>query len=104
MQLKPLKLVTLITEQVLREQIAKKIIELGASGYTWSEVQGKGPRGTRRDAVEGNNIQIKVVCAASVADAILNWFAHTYVDNYACIAWVIEVAVVRGDRYVKPGQ
>jgi nitrogen regulatory protein PII len=101
MHLQPLKLITLITEQVLREQIARKILELGATGYTWSEVQGVGPRGTRRDAVEGNNIQIKIVCSAEIADAILTWFSRTYVDHYACIAWVIEVSVVHGERYIK---
>ena len=103
MQLYPLKLVTIVTEQILRDQIVKKIVELGAAGCTWQEAQGTGSRGARRDAVGGGNVQIEVICPQSVAEAILTFVSHHYFDHYACLAWVTDVSVVRGARYDKAG-
>ncbi|HLJ12685.1 MAG TPA: hypothetical protein VKU82_15930 [Planctomycetaceae bacterium] len=101
MQLHPLKLVTIVTEQILKDQIVKKIIELGAAGCTWQEAQGTGSRGARRDAVGGGNVQIEVICPDSVAEAILTFVSRNYFDQYACLAWVTDVSVVRGKRYEK---
>jgi hypothetical protein len=101
MQLHPLKLVTIVTEKVLRDQIVQQILALGASGCTHDDVQGTGSRGARRDDVFGGNVRIEVVCAPPVADAILTYVSHNFFERYACIAWVIDASVVRGTRYVK---
>jgi nitrogen regulatory protein P-II 2 len=99
MLLHTLKKVTVVTEDSLRHQLVKKICELGATGYTFHEVQGFGSRGSRSDAF-ANNVQIDVVCSEAVADSILTYVAENYFENYACIAWVGDVQVVRGTRYV----
>jgi nitrogen regulatory protein P-II 2 len=101
MQLQTLKLVTIVAEQVLREQICDKIIELGATGYTLSEVEGYGPRGTRTGIGRGDNVRVEVICPLTVAETILTFVSHHYFKSYACIAWVTDVAVMRGDHYVK---
>lgn len=100
MQLHPLKLVTIIAESVLQDQIAKTTLELGATGYTCSDATGFGSRGARND-VSGDNVRIELVCPADVAEAILTSVSHNYFENYACIAWVSDVSVVRGAHYVK---
>src|SRR5258708_1093849 len=99
MQLYPLKLVTIVTEQIIREQTFKKILEWGAAGATWEEGEGNGSRGARRDATGESNVQIEVICASATAEAILTFVSRTYFDNYACIAWQTDVSVMRGDRY-----
>ena len=100
MQLYPLKLITIVTEEVLKDQMIHKAQELGATGYTVYECQGKGVRGTRHDSVSGANVRIELVCPESVAVAILTTVSHDYFEHYACIAWISDVAVVRGARYV----
>ncbi len=100
MQLHPLKLVTIVTEQIIREQIVKKILELGAAGCTWHEAQGIGSRGVRSDATLDRNVQIELVCSPATAEAILTYVSRTYFENYACIAWQTDVSVMRGARYI----
>ncbi len=101
MQLHPLKLVTIVTEKVLRDQIVQKILDLGATGVTHSDVQGTGSRGARKDDVFGGNVRLEVVCSHAVAEAILTYVSHHFFEPYACIAWVNDVSVVRGARYAK---
>ena len=100
MQLYPLKLITIVVEEVLKDQILRKVQELGATGYTYGECQGYGARGTRHDNVSGTNVRIEVVCPDNVAIAIMTTISHDYFEHYACIAWTSDVAVVRGARYV----
>ena len=99
MQLQNLVLITIITEQITREQICNKILTLGATGCTWSDAQGTGSRGARSSAVAGENVRIEVVCNQTTAEAILTYVSRHYFENYACIAWQTNVSVVRGARY-----
>lgn len=101
MQLYPLKLVTIIAETILREPIIHKILELGATGVSYHSTGGTGSRHTRHDVVLGENVEIKAVCPKEVADAILTFVSHQYFENYACIAWMMDVEVVRGAHYAK---
>jgi nitrogen regulatory protein P-II 2 len=99
-QLHSLKLVTIVAEQVLLEQITTRSLELGATGCTWSESKGQGSRGARRDEFSGN-VRIELICPPPVAESILTFVSHSFFEHYACIAWVTDVSVVRGARYVK---
>jgi hypothetical protein len=101
MQLHPLKHVTIVTEQVIREQIVKRILECGAAGCTWQDAQGIGSRGARSDATGESNVRIDVICAPDTAETILTFVSRTYFEHYACIAWQTDVTVVRGARYVE---
>jgi len=101
MQLHTLKKVTIVTEESLKVTLLKKIIELGATGYTVNEVQGYGSRGARSDQF-GSNVQVQLVCPESVAFAILTYVSHNFFEHYACIAWTSDVQVVRGARYEAP--
>jgi len=100
MQLFKLKLVTIVTEEVLRDQLSQKILELGASGFTTHHASGYGSRGARRDAVSAN-MQFEIVCVDEVAEKILTYVSRQYYPNYACVAWLTDVQVVRGADYVK---
>ncbi len=103
MQLHTLKKVTIITEDSLKQDLLKKIIELGATGYTCREAQGYGSRGARSDQFT-SNIEVQLICSPSVADAILTYVSHHYFEHYACIAWTSDVQVVRGERYANPAK
>jgi nitrogen regulatory protein P-II 2 len=100
MQLSPLKQITIVIEDSVKRELLAKIIELGGTGYTCHEVQGYGSRGSRKDQF-GSNTQIEMICSEQVATAILTYVSHHYFENYACIAWISDVSVVRGQRYAK---
>ena len=99
MQLHWLKLITVVAEAVLKDKICAEALDLGATGYTCVDALGSGARGVRHDSIHGENVQIQFVCPPLVADKILTHVSHTYFDHYAVIAWVTEVAVVRGRHY-----
>ncbi len=100
MQLYPLKLVTIVAEHVLREQLERKILEMGVTGYTCTPATGYGSRGARHSA-GADNVKLEMICPEAVAINMLTYVSHHYFDRYACIAWITDVAVVRGAHYVK---
>lgn len=102
MQLYPLKLVTVVGETVIMDDIAREGVELGATGYTLTEVSGQGSRGARTAIVTGsaNTMKVEFAVPMEVAEKILSHVSHNYFDDYACIAWLSDVQVVRGQAYV----
>lgn len=102
MQLYPLKLVTVVGETVIMNDIAKEAVELGATGYTMSEVAGQGSRSARNviDTGGAKTMKAEFVVPMDVAEKILSHVSHTYFEHYACIAWLSDVQVVRGQQYL----
>jgi nitrogen regulatory protein P-II 2 len=95
-----LKLVTIVAEPVLEGRLVGELKALGASGWTVSESRGEGSRGMRASDLPGEGVRIEVVASAAVAERIVDHVARQYFPHYAVIAWVSEVEVVRGDKYV----
>jgi nitrogen regulatory protein P-II 2 len=103
MQLYPLKLVTIVGETVVMEDIAEEGVRLGATGYTLSEVVGEGSRSARNVAATtgAKTMKLEFVVPADVAVSILTHVSHQYFEDYAVIAWLSDVQVVRGQQYIK---
>lgn len=99
MALVSLKLVTIIAEGFLEEKLVRDIKRLGAKGYTITDARGEGSRGVRASEWEGSNIRLETIVSPAVAERILNHLAEVYFSNYAVIAFVENVEVVRGDKY-----
>lgn len=95
-----LKLVTIIAERVLQEHLLRALRELGARGYTLTEVSGEGSRGVRASEWEGHNIKIEAIVSPEVADRIIEHIAAHYFRHYAVIVYAQPVEVVRGDKYI----
>ena len=102
MQLYPLKLVTVVGESVIMEDIAEEAVKLGASGYSLTDVQGQGSRSTRNVIITSGSktMKLELVVPMDVAEKVLKHVSHTYFEHYACIAWVSDVQVVRGESYI----
>ena len=96
----PLRLVTIVTEPVLQEKLVRDLHRFGATGHTVTEVMGAGSRGMRASEVPGKNIKIETVVGDDVAQLILRELHDHYFPYYACVAWVMPVEVVRGEKYV----
>jgi len=105
MQLFSLKLVSVVGETVIMEDIAKEGIKLGATGYTMTEVNGHGSRSARNVAstTGARTMKVEFVVPADVAKAILTHVSHEYFEHYAIIAWLSDVEVMRGEQYTKHG-
>lgn len=103
MQLYPLKLVSVVGESVIMDDIAEEGMQLGATGYTMTEVNGHGSRSARNVAstTGARTMKVEFVVPADVAVSILTHISHQYFDDYAVIAWLSDVQVVRGQQYVK---
>lgn len=99
MQTVPLKLITIIAEAFLEDKLIREVKKLGAKGYTISEGRGEGSRGVRASEWEGGNIRLEAIVSPQVAERILERLAQEYFENYAVIAYVETVEVVRGDKY-----
>lgn len=99
MQTTALKLVTIIAEAVLEERIVRDLRQLGASGYTIGTVRGEGNRGVHASDWAGHNLRIEVLATPESATRILSHIAATYFSNYAVIAYMADVAVVRPEKY-----
>ena len=104
MQLYPLKLVTVVGESVIMEDIAALGIKLGATGYTMTEVIGHGSRSARNvGSTSGGakTLKVEFVVSTEVATKILDDVSHEYFEHYAVIAWLSDVSVMRGEQYTR---
>lgn len=103
MQLYPLKLVTIVGEAVIMEDIAELGLELGATGYTMSEVAGHGSRSARNVGTPSGvkTLKVEFVVPTEVATTILQQVSAEYFEHYAIIAWLSDVSVMRGEQYTR---
>ena len=94
-----LVLVTVIFENVLREEIVDLFTEHKTTGFTISRVDGQGSRGVRASEFEGPNLKIESIASRETADAVLDAIADKYFEDYSVIAWDCEVNVRRGRKF-----
>lgn len=95
-----LRKVSVIAEAVLEERLLRELHQLGARGHTILEARGEGSRGVRAAEWEGKNVQIDVLVSPEVADRIIEHVAQHYFQHYAVVVYLMEVDVVRGEKYV----
>ena len=100
MNLVPLKLVTIVAESILEKKLVEEIKRRGAKGYTIVPARGEGSRGMRSLDWEGQNIRLETIVPEEVALRILARLQEAYFPHYAVIAYVENVFVVRGEKYV----
>lgn len=94
-----LRKVTIVAEALLEDRLLRELRALGTRGFTIGEVRGEGSRGIRAVDWEGRNVRIETIVGPAVADRILEHVSANYFEDYAVIAWVDDVGVVRGDKY-----
>lgn len=93
-------LVTIVTEAVLERQLSEDLKRLGAHGFTVVDARGEGSRGIRAaDWEYSRNIRVETICEREVADSIMQHISATYYANYAMIAYLSDVEVMRPDKF-----
>lgn len=93
-------LLTVITESAIEETLLKDIEKLGVKGYTISDARGRGTRGVR-DATWGevSNIRLEVICPRILAETVLNYIQSHYYANYAMVAFLQDVEILRPEKF-----
>lgn len=97
----PLIKVTIITESLLKDEVIELIRKHGSMGHTITKVEGEGSRGIHARDWEGRNVKIETLVSSEIADAIMENLSDEYFEDYAVIAWLVEVSVLRGEKFVK---
>lgn len=93
-------LLTIVTEAIVEPTLLRDLDRLGVRGYTVSDVRGKGSRGVR-DATwdEAANIRIEVICPRALAEDLLRHLQERYYANYAMVAFLAEIEVLRPEKF-----
>jgi nitrogen regulatory protein P-II 2 len=95
----PLRLITIVAEEVLESHLVRELESAGATGWTITAAHGRGSRGMRARSSDGGNVRIETIVNDDAADRILERLAEHWFPHYAVVAWVEAVQVVRGDKF-----
>jgi nitrogen regulatory protein P-II 2 len=96
----PLKMVVIVAEPVLESRLVTEIRELGAKGFSIVEGRGEGSRHAHATDLPGSNVRIETIVSDDVADRIMQHVSEHYFANYSFIAYVTDVVVARGAKYI----
>ncbi|HYA63643.1 MAG TPA: hypothetical protein VED66_10585 [Candidatus Sulfotelmatobacter sp.] len=94
-----MKRVTIIGDETVKYRLVEEIHDLGARGYTHYVVHGEGEHGVRPRHGEPANVKLEVITTPEAAQRILEHLAQHYFDNYAMIAFLDDVEVLRGEKF-----
>lgn len=94
-----LKKVTIIAERLLKEGLLELLKGEGSTGHTITMCEGEGSRGVHASDWEGRNIQIDTIVSTKTAERILNAVGEKYMKNYAIIAYLSDVTVLRNSKF-----
>ena len=99
----PCKLVVMITEAALEDQLAQDVMRLGAHGYTVADVRGQGSHGQRAGIWGADrSIRMEVLCDPATSLAITRHMEDAYFRNFAMVLYVADVGVLRRDKFTNP--
>ena len=97
-----MKLITIISEPVLRESILTELKALGAKGFTTTACEGEGTRQLRAGELPGQHIKIESLVPNEIADRVLSQLDRLFFRDYEIIAFVSDVQVMRANKFSKP--
>lgn len=95
-----LKLVTIVADRLWIDPLTNEILKLGATGYTLSDAHGRGESGRAPLDWEGANVRIEVIASPATASRIIQHMADHYFDRHGFIAFLQDIEVVRGEKYL----
>jgi len=96
----PKTLLVIVAEAAIEKKLVRDVRQLGAQGWTLTEVSGAGRGGVREGAWEADRtIELKVICDETVADAIAEHVLAAYAPHYSVAMYFSTVAVLRPERF-----
>ncbi len=107
MKVHNVKKVVIITEKLISEQVCQLLVESKASGYTISNVGGKGSRNIRTDSdiasVLGGftNVKIEVIVKDEQgAHEIIEKIVDEFFEDFSGITYIENVEIIRMSKFV----
>ena len=92
MSAQPMNLLTIVSETALEDTLVDEIMQLGAKGYTITDVRGRGTHGLRSGKWSaGGNIRIEVVDDADLCARIVARLNDAYEENYGLLMFTSAV-------------
>jgi nitrogen regulatory protein PII len=93
-------LLCIITEAVLEQTLLAELERLSVKGCTVTDARGRGSQGVRNAAWDSvANVRIEVICARPLAEQVLQFLQDRYFDDFAMIAFIQEVDVLRSGKF-----
>jgi nitrogen regulatory protein P-II 2 len=99
MELVARKLLTIVVESALESRLIGDLSHSGITGYTVTMAHGAGVRAQREGDLQGGNVKVECVLKPDVAETIFGLLHRDYFPHYACVAWLSDVSVARGENY-----
>jgi nitrogen regulatory protein PII len=93
------KLVTIICEPVLSMTLISQIRDLGATGFTMSDVRGEGSGEKSSGEVPNEKVKIEVIADSDLAKNIMNEIAKNYFANYSLIVYASDIQIIRQEKF-----
>ncbi len=94
------RLLTIVTEALLEQEVCELLVELGASGYTITDARGAGSRGVRSaEWRTAGNVRIEILCSAELAEKIAKTMKTNYYEDYAMVVFETEAHVLRLEKF-----
>ena len=94
------KLVTIIAPSEFEDRLKEDLARLGAIGYTYDRVNGKGSHGTRTGGfIDAANLRFQTLVPASTAARMLRHIAEQYLPDSAIVAYVVSAEAIPAERF-----
>lgn len=93
------KLVTIICEPVLRSSILTLSQELGATGFTVTEVRGQGNGEKSSGEIPDLKSKIEIVAEPKLALEIMRALAEKFFENYSLITYAADISILRPEKF-----
>ncbi len=91
----PNKLVVVVTELSLKQNIHEILKEMGIFGFTVFEVGGSGDSGARDDDwFSSKNIRFEIACKEDIADKAIEQLMLKYSKNFAMFIYKHDIDVI----------
>lgn len=103
MELRTIKKLVIVAEAAIKTDILGLIEEMKVQGYTLYEVRGRGERGLRDYEATPleyfKNIKFEILVSEEVAKGLLRSVMERFFEDYAVIAYLEDVQILREEKF-----
>lgn len=104
MELKTVKLVTIIAEKSLKSDLIQFLKKIGVTGYTFCDVHGKGSSELHDESrKESKNIQFKILASQMLSVSLMKAIAEEYIPGRNLVIFQQDAMVLRSDKFGPEG-
>ena len=99
MKLTNFKFVTVICEPFLSSSLLNLSQELGATGFTVTEVRGQGNGEKSSGEIPDSKSKIEIVAESQLALKMMKAIAEKFFENYSLITYSSDISILRSEKF-----